>query len=212
MKNLRQAENLCLAVFFLSAIFRVIIWTWHPDPFSYNQFLPSRAGELALGGYLAMRFRGDGWRGIQSWTPPVMVLSLIGFVSVCLITHDVTGMSTLFMEFGLPCITLFLAGLLVLSLSNGVATRLFNMGWLRWIGGISYGVYVFHVVLIFLYEKIPHLVAPHASRNASLIIIAVCGFILTLLISWLSFRFFESPFLRLKHRFQTGPSIQLTTT
>ena len=73
MKTLRQAENLCLAVFFLSAIFRLIIWTWHPNPFSYNQSLPARAGELALGGYLAMRFRRDGLHRIQFWAPLAMV-------------------------------------------------------------------------------------------------------------------------------------------
>ncbi len=80
MKSLRQAEYLCLSLFVLSAIFRLVIWTWHPDPFSYNQSLPTHAGELALGGYLAMRYRGNGWKTIESWTPLAMVLSLEAFL------------------------------------------------------------------------------------------------------------------------------------
>ncbi len=87
MKSLRQAEYLCLSLFALSAIFRIVIWTWHPDPFSYNQSLPTHVGELALGGYLAMRYRGSRWKTIVSWTPLAMVFSLGGFSSaVCFIT------------------------------------------------------------------------------------------------------------------------------
>ena len=96
----------------------------------------------------------------------------------------------------------------MLALGNGVVTRVFSMSWLRWLGGISYGVYIFHVLLRVFYEKIPYLITSHPSYNVAVIITAVSSFILTPLVSWLSFRFFESPFLRLKHRFQAGPSIQ----
>lgn len=208
MKSLRQAESLCLALFVLSAIFRIVIWTWHPDPFSYNQSLPTHAGELALGGYLAMRYRGNGWKTIESWTPLAMVLSLSGFLAVCFITHDFTGISTLAMYIGLPCITIFLAGVLVLALGDGVVHRAASAGWLRWLGGISYGVYIFHVLLLPFYHHIPSLIAPHASRNGALLIDSVSGIIFTTLIAWLSFRFFESPFLRLKNRFEPARSIQ----
>jgi peptidoglycan/LPS O-acetylase OafA/YrhL len=95
-------------------------------------------------------------------------------------------------------------------LGKGVMHRVFCLKWLRWLGGISYGVYVFHILLRYLYEKIPYLIAPHLSRNTALLITSVSGFVLTLFVSWLSFRFFESPFLRLKDRFQTTSSVRST--
>ncbi len=108
------------------------------------------------------------------------------------------GISTLAMYIGLPCITIFLAGFLVLALGDGVVHRITTMGWLRWVGGVSYGIYIFHVLLLPFYHRIPSIVAPHVGRNVALLIDSASGIILTPLIAWLSFRFFESPFLRSK--------------
>ena len=73
---------------------------------------------------------------------------------------------------------------------------------LRCIGRISYGAYVLHDILHDLYvhvvvvltPRFPWLATHRYSASATL------GLAGTLLLSWLSFRFFESPFLNCKDR------------
>ena len=151
MKNLRQAKVLCLTVFVLSAVFRFVVWTMYPESFGNIQFLPTHAGELAAGGYLAMSLREGSWRRLERWAPVAMTASLAGFVAVSYETHDLRGISQAAMFYGLPCLTVFYAGLLVQSMGTGIWNRIASMRWLRWVGGISYGLYVYHVILLPVY-------------------------------------------------------------
>ena len=74
--------------------------------------------------------------------------------------------------------------------------RLFSARWLRWLGGISYGIYVFHPTCITLVQRF---VAPARIATNTLL-----SFGLTIGIAYLSFRFFEAPILRLKRHFAYG--------
>lgn len=201
-KTLRQAKTLCLSVFLLSALFRVLVWTLHPDSFGNIQFLPTHAGELAMGGYLAIALRDGSWMRLERWATLAMVLSFSGFVASCYVSHDLRGISQGAMFYGLPCLTIFYAGLLVQAMGTGVWNRLTSMAWLRWVGSISYGLYVYHVVLIPIYPWIVERIAPHAGRNTTLMLDGMTGFAVSFLVAWLSFRFFETPFLRLKRRYK----------
>ena len=78
--------------------------------------------------------------------------------------------------------------------------RLFALRPLRQLGQMSYGFYVFH--------DIPHpayilLVAHTTSLGGSSFnyLVAAVGFVFTLALSYLSYRFYETRFLRLKGRF-----------
>ncbi len=65
-------------------------------------------------------------------------------------------------------------------------------GWLRYLGRISYGLYVFHSLLFFLvFER-----AGVRGWSGTLVVLA-----LSIGAAHLSFRYFERPFLRLKARF-----------
>jgi peptidoglycan/LPS O-acetylase OafA/YrhL len=74
---------------------------------------------------------------------------------------------------------------------------------LRWIGRISYGAYVFHDIFHdILLQIVWHLsgrwrgLAPFDEYLAALL-----GFLLTLILATLSFRYLETPFLKLKDRY-----------
>lgn len=74
------------------------------------------------------------------------------------------------------------------------------------LGKISYGLYVFHVACLLLMERFVAEIFVrfhHASFSAygQTAIAAALGLTLTLLFSLLSYRYLESPFLRLKERF-----------
>ena len=194
MKTIRQAQHLCTVVFLLSVLFRAAIWRFSAQPMAYNGFLFARAGELAAGGYLAMCFRDRQWERLQSMAPLLAILSLAGLIATCAMTGTFRVDNGPGMNLGLPCATALYASLLVLSLGNGVVHRFACMPWLRWFGGISYGLYVFHQLLNPVYTSLSFAIAPHLRHNSSYALKFVIGIAISILLAWLSLRYFETPF------------------
>lgn len=80
----------------------------------------------------------------------------------------------------------------IISLEN----RLFDH-----VGKISYGIYIIHPLLIFLFSNVyPYLGITLNDIWLSILYYCVIT-ISTIAIAWLSYRYIESPFLRLKNRF-----------
>jgi peptidoglycan/LPS O-acetylase OafA/YrhL len=84
-----------------------------------------------------------------------------------------------------------------MALERGSITFcIFNLRPLRWVGRISYGAYVFHDIF---HSEVDLFVAHYHLRHARVAIPAI-ALACTLLVSWASFRWFETPFIRLKER------------
>ncbi len=98
---------------------------------------------------------------------------------------------------GRPLIALAAAGLLFAVIGAPAAgARALTASWLTYLGRISYGLYVYHAAGLLL--------AWHLIRGNSVKIYAayaLTGFGLTVLFSALSYRWLESPFLKMKERF-----------
>lgn len=76
--------------------------------------------------------------------------------------------------------------------------------WLVYLGKISYGLYVFHLLALVMMSKlisIPIIDIPLNFERRF-----VLSFVLTVILAALSYRFLEQPFLRLKRRFSRVPS------
>ena len=69
------------------------------------------------------------------------------------------------------------------------------------IGKISYGIYVIHPLLIFCLSALYRKTGVQLSGIAATILIYCVVTAATVLIAWFSYRFVESPFLRLKNKF-----------
>ena len=80
-----------------------------------------------------------------------------------------------------------------------------------YLGRISYGMYVFHITTFYLAFKIfkdqladfTTAIGLYEWRNE---VGFVMAFVVTVIVSMLSYRYFEKPFLRLKRRFTFVPS------
>jgi peptidoglycan/LPS O-acetylase OafA/YrhL len=90
------------------------------------------------------------------------------------------------------------ASLIALCLQPGAVATFFSMRWLRWLGKISYGIYVYHLLLKSLFEWVVSRAFPALGHNASLLALAGVAAVGTLLIASLSFYGFEAPIMRLK--------------
>jgi peptidoglycan/LPS O-acetylase OafA/YrhL len=80
---------------------------------------------------------------------------------------------------------------------------MFRLTPLRWLGGISYGFYIFHVLFTPVFAWIVTTIAPHASGNVVFGMNFIVAGSLSVLLAWLSFRFFESRFLRRRSLYRT---------
>lgn len=69
------------------------------------------------------------------------------------------------------------------------------------VGKISYGIYVIHPLLIFLLSKLYCQLHVGLPPGVDVVVIYILVTAVTVFVAWLSYRFFESPFLKLKNRF-----------
>jgi peptidoglycan/LPS O-acetylase OafA/YrhL len=202
-KSRSRAQNFCLATFLFACLFRFLVWSFSSHSDQFGEFLITRSGELAAGGWLALAYRGPAWLRIQRFAPVAILVGLAGFLISGILAGSLEASGRILMVFGLPCITVAFAALLALAMKPGIVQRCAEAAWLRWIGGISYGIYVFHMLFlntfIFINEKVfGH--RSHMISNAGLFLVAAVG---SVGMAWLSFHFFETPFLKLKDRFTT---------
>jgi len=208
LETMTQVKVLCMGVFLMSTAFRYGVWAFSSQPLDYNGFILSRAGELALGGYLAMCFRDGTWSRMERIAPWVTAASLAGFVAVGIASRTVELTTRACSTTGLFFITLFYAGFIVMAVKDGTISRAMRIGWLRWVGSISYGIYVFHILFIPFYNWLANHLAPHAGRVEGIALRGVITWALTILAAWLSFRFFESPILGLRRYFQSRSQVK----
>jgi peptidoglycan/LPS O-acetylase OafA/YrhL len=101
---------------------------------------------------------------------------------------------------GIAIFSIFFASLIAECLQPGLVRAVFENGALRWLGKISYGVYVYHLLLYGIFERLTSLLAPHASPLESSLLLAAVAAVGTLLVASLSFYTFERAFLSLKDR------------
>jgi len=98
---------------------------------------------------------------------------------------------------GRPLVAMGAAGLLVAVIgAPAVGARALIHSWLTYLGRISYGLYVYHAAGLLL--------AWHLFRGNSVKAYAaytLAGFLLTVVFSAISYRWLESPFLKMKERF-----------
>lgn len=102
--------------------------------------------------------------------------------------------------------SIFLLFTLVILEQNYSANSLIKMSRLKvfgWLGKISYGIYLLHMIGIYIMESL----LSYFESNSFLLLL-LGSLALTLLFSHLSFVYLESYFLRYKKRYSTGKPVQ----
>jgi peptidoglycan/LPS O-acetylase OafA/YrhL len=134
---------------------------------------------------------------LRKWTPPSGWVSRLSFLGVGLSLWLLAGhffkLSRIFMLFGYPAMALGAWAIFIAALRFPWTPQ-----WLRYLGKISYGLYVFHGLINYYVSKLFR-GGIHDLRSFTIYWFAALA--LTIAISTLSYQFFESPFLKLKERF-----------
>lgn len=187
-----KIRNVAIAMLGISAATRLILWQLdvpHPGVWT-NTF--ARLDPIALGALVATSRRMP----VAVWASPLVmvVLGLASWVfSSRYLSLDGPGALLLYPLVGAGSAMCVAAALN----SSGSIAKVLSLPVLAFLGKISYGLYVFHVLAIQLADRVEWLSGSAAGYAAKVLI----AFGLTILIAALSYQFLEKPFLLLKSRF-----------
>jgi peptidoglycan/LPS O-acetylase OafA/YrhL len=183
----RAMRRACYVIILLSFASRVVIT--HPSltPDLFGRILPARAGEMCLGALLALDLREKGsFANLlrRSFLPIAAVLFLWMW-------HGLSFLTPLGSTVGIQLITLASAALIATAVQpHSWAARLLGSRFMA-LGGKKYAfaMYMFHPLCL-----ITCLDLPIASKAVRLALFGIS----TVVVSGLSYRFYESPFLHMK--------------
>ncbi|MBK8610308.1 MAG: acyltransferase [Chitinophagaceae bacterium] len=210
-RNSRQLIILCISTLLFSLLYRIgynihidNVGSLHPFPYFHNTFC--RLDAFAAGGllYCLLRFK-------YKWLTNKKVL-IIFFISsllfiVCGTADNSFERAGYYMRnFGCTLAGINFATWLYFGVkkNNKLLNYIFSNQWLVYTGKISYSLYVFHwFLLILLVSRIENLFASISGIKGQVSLFAayVICFLLTFLISILSYEYFEKPIIKIKKRF-----------
>lgn len=173
---------------------------------------PFRLDGLALGGFLAVMARQSGGLERLARALPVVVAMAGGLLAVSFVWTRF--MSREGLEFVLPIratlILLLLACLLVWAMiapRQSATANFFSSRIMVFLGTYSYGLYVYHHFISYYLTANRTdltLAAWLGSHMAAVTVQATLGIAASLAIAYLSYEYFEKPFLRLKRLFESA--------
>ena len=195
------AKRLILALWLISLAWRAAAVGLHSSEWG-SHFLVGRAGELFAGAYLAMVVRGEAPERQRLFRvlPYVFGCSLALLVLLSIFSPNYEISSPWWCTCGLALLSICFASMIGLALRQGIIQSIFQTRLLRWLGKISYGIYVYHLLFRHGFIWLTDRIAPHAAYNAHLALLFAVALAGTLAVASLSFYTYESAFLRLKER------------
>jgi peptidoglycan/LPS O-acetylase OafA/YrhL len=173
----------------------------------------TRADGLLLGALTAVLQRESAHPVAHAWRRlrfPILVatgLVLAGLYAVC---HGLNDYDRRMIVIGYVSLALFFAAAVSMCGDAVVSPRVrafLESKPLVACGKVSYGMYIFHwVLVVLLVPRLEKMQAPAAGMSSLAQIglvsgVIVVGILIIYMCAWVSFRFFESPFLKLKGKF-----------
>jgi peptidoglycan/LPS O-acetylase OafA/YrhL len=172
---------------------------WQADNEVYFWTL-TRADSLLSGSALSMLVRRPG--GLDRRHTSIIAAATIASLAALAVADWLWGLFTgitfarWMQTWGLTAVAVAASGVVALTLRSGLFGRLLTCRPLQHLGRVSYGFYVFHL----LFWDCDRIVIDATTPRIPAWLIHAAVFAWIWLLSWASFRWYESPFLRLKER------------
>jgi peptidoglycan/LPS O-acetylase OafA/YrhL len=194
-----------LAVMVCAApVLRYLAFQYFPQLSYLPQFaMPCRADAFALGILAAAAWR---WKAFRDYldTHPVVLQRCVAYLLVVLAAlmwwfTRPPGLVTFTIGYSTLAVFYTCLLLLVTSQTESVIARMARAKWLRYLGGISYCVYLVHLTINeWAHEVLLH-AEPRVSDLRGVGVTLLAG-ALTWMVASLSWRYFEQPLIRRGHR------------
>ncbi len=193
-------------LFILISLFGVRLWVWlmhFPNLYYYNLFPFTRIDGICVGSIVAILNSYSS--GFLSKKTKFIIYITIGINLIFYIFNYTNNNQLPYLAlFGYTSVAVFM-GLIINKVIHEefqFINDFLNLSFLRFIGKVSYGLYVFHWPI---YRGIGPFISEWSGRfidqlYASFLASIITSF-LALIICWLSFKYFETPFLKMKTRF-----------
>jgi peptidoglycan/LPS O-acetylase OafA/YrhL len=182
----------------------------------YDDFLFTHTGALALGAAVSLAMgnriaptgrKPGSHRIIRKWALPAFLIGIGIFIYSSAYSQTLALTEPTQFWFGLPGISIAAAALIPIVLRTGFPRTVFSFPPLGWLGRISYGFYIFHILLEPYYDRLSANFTREPSGDYYQFIRLLIAFTLTCIVSWLSFHLFERPILSLKRFFPMNSSL-----
>ena len=206
VRDRRKLMGICVACIILTPLARTFAVAHMPEALVTGEVVfhatPFRFDTLLVGALIALLYRGAHREQMQRAAQVILVVAVVCALSVGAYWHRFHrsnfNNAVERHPWMLTVIALFSGALMLRTLLPGtIPYRILNLRWLRLVGTVSYGAYVFHDIPHGVY----HGLAKHYFPSEATPITAVVGIVMTLALAFLSYHFFEFPILRLKDRF-----------
>jgi peptidoglycan/LPS O-acetylase OafA/YrhL len=187
-------------------VLRMFLYDFPPKPgFADYVLMPARADSLLLGVLAAWLVRRDAARSWMEqhvrWLYVALAVLFLGvaFLHQWRVSYISFGM----MAIGYTWIAAFYGCLMLVAIyeKRGLVTFVARNPALRYLGGISYGVYLFHQII----HGLAHGILLHQSptlKTATDGLVTVLAIVLTLALASASWYFFEKPLVEYGHSFK----------
>lgn len=179
------------------------------DVFIVYSFGPARLDSLLIGAMLAISLRTRARQHVLRFAPFVLATGLIALILLLWHNPMLSWAAGPFWSIGLyDLLAITFAALIASALQPGWIERAMALRGLRFLGRYSYGMYVFHYILVGLLDLRLRaaLRAWTGSLLWSIVATGVILFAITLALSIVSFHAYEKHWLLLKRRFAAPAS------
>jgi peptidoglycan/LPS O-acetylase OafA/YrhL len=200
-----QLKRVMIAAVVLAPAIRLALAWMYPDrPLLQFMLFPCRMDSLALGGLLAL-YNPEPHAIDARWRRPLLIVT-VASAAMALGTYAATGWDFVgFAErtigytlFDIACLG---AIMLVLSLRGSPATAWLNWRPLQYVGMISYGLYLLQYPAEALFLRVVHLAGVPTAPLEDTVIKFVGVAAICLVLSAISWHFWETKWLSIKRRF-----------
>jgi len=202
----KHLRNILIATICLSPILRYAAFLWKPEnPFLQYVLLPCRCEGLALGALIAIRLRSGPWKISKLWltvgTAALMGVACAGSVMSTWGTRNPANATDWdrtigysISSAGCACLVLWL-----ICFRDSGYTRWLRIAPIRYLGKISYGVYLLHPLALWIIQEGIRKRILHFHKDDPLYVLELVA--LSLAMASISWHLFEGPILKLKDRF-----------
>ncbi|HMB22588.1 MAG TPA: acyltransferase [Anaerolineales bacterium] len=212
----KHLKKLFISFIILGPVSRIVLYLWYlsgsslwvfREPFGFVAYSwpLSHLDAFALGAYIS---RYNIWRPRAQLLVLALLIPVVGFATNYFATGEIGIVSALGYDSSLSVgyqflwahtlLDYFFAVLIYCVVREKVLVRFLEMPWLRYLGKISYGMYVYHLALIwFIWNFIDEM----TKSDMAFWIKPAIALPATILVATLSYYFLEKPILSLKNRF-----------